>query len=70
MGDDLHSKIMTLFKSLNYKVESPVLNSVDYGVPETRKRVIITGTLLGRSFNYPDPTHFKSESLFTKNKYK
>ena len=69
MGDDLHSKIMTLFTSLNYKVESPVLNAVDYGVPETRKRVIITGTLLGRSFNYPDPTHFKSESLFTKNKY-
>jgi len=58
MRNDLHGHIVKLFESLSYKVNSPVLNAVDYGVPQIRKRVIITGTKLGRKFEYPNPTHF------------
>tara|TARA_B110000908_G_C10228731_1_gene439425 strand:+ start:878 stop:1987 length:1110 start_codon:yes stop_codon:yes gene_type:complete len=58
--------IISLFKSLDYKVEFKVLNSVNYGVPQFRERVIIIGTKLSNNFRYPKITHTdKVNNLFS-----
>jgi len=41
---------------LGYTVVANVLNAVDYGVPQNRKRAIIVGTLDGNTYQYPMPT--------------
>ena len=40
-------KIVKDFKSIGYKVDYKLLNAADYGVPQSRKRVIIIGNRLG-----------------------
>jgi DNA (cytosine-5)-methyltransferase 1 len=44
-----------------YNVYSLLLNAVDYGVPQFRKRVIIIGVRadISNSFEFPNPTHAK-----------
>ena len=53
--------ILADFRSLGYEVKSKVLNSADYGVPQTRQRVIIVGVRndLDFEYQYPKPTHNK-----------
>jgi len=58
---ELLSSIISLFKSLGYKVTYKVLNAADYGVPQVRERVIIVGTKLISKFYYPEPTHYNPE---------
>lgn len=58
---ELLKTIISLFESLEYKVQYKVLNSADYGVPQIRERVIILGTKQNIPFQYPEPTHFNSE---------
>jgi DNA (cytosine-5)-methyltransferase 1 len=53
----LLNSIMELFGSLGYEVQAVVLNAADYGVPQTRERVIVVGTTGGSTFRYPDATH-------------
>lgn len=50
------------FKSLGYKVKWKILNAADFGVPQTRQRVIITGVRNDIDFEYefPTPTHNKN----------
>ncbi len=50
------------FSSLGYKVKWKVLNAADYGVPQTRQRVIITGVRNDINFDYiyPKPTNDKN----------
>lgn len=47
------------FASLGYRVEYRLLNAADFGVPQTRKRVIIVGVRddLHHRFDWPGPTH-------------
>ena len=59
---ELLKTILSLFKSLGYKVKYEVLNSADYGVPQIRERVIIIGTKLEHEFEYPPPTHSNSNN--------
>jgi DNA (cytosine-5)-methyltransferase 1 len=48
-------KIMIdVLKSFGYNVQYKVLNAVDYGVPQKRKRIFIVGTLPGINFVFPD----------------
>ncbi len=60
-----HGEILKLvlsdFESLGYKVKWRVLNSADYGVPQTRERVIIVGVRkdINYEYKYPSPTHDK-----------
>jgi DNA (cytosine-5)-methyltransferase 1 len=37
------------------------VNAADYGIPQTRERVIIVGSRDGRIFNFPRPTHIDRE---------
>lgn len=58
---DLLPTIVSLFESLDYKVSWQVLNAADFGVPQTRERVIIVGTAQGIDFRFPEPTHAAPE---------
>ncbi len=56
-GGELLKTIISLFESLDYKVDYKVLNAADYGAPQIRERVIIVGTKLNKNFVYPNQTH-------------
>ena len=49
--------ILNDFRSLGYKVDYKVLNSADFGVPQTRERVIIIGNRLELENKFPIQTH-------------
>lgn len=53
--------ILEDFRSMGYNVQYKVLNAADYGVPQTRMRVIIVGVRSDIAFNYtyPAPTNSK-----------
>lgn len=40
-----------------YHTEFKVLNAANFGVPQTRKRIIIVGTKPGTEFDFPEPSH-------------
>jgi len=44
-------------KEYRYEVTYKVLNSSDYGVPQHRERLFIVGNRLGKTFEFPEPTH-------------
>lgn len=58
---ELLETIISLFKSLDYKVQHKVLNAADYGAPQLRERVIIIGAKLKNDFQYPEPSHYSPE---------
>lgn len=49
-------EMVKLSTKLGYKVEGRVLNTADYGVPQTRKRAIVIGSRVGEP-RFPEPTH-------------
>ena len=53
--------IISDFEQLGYRVQHQILNAADYGVPQTRQRVIIVGVRNDIAWNYtfPLPTHSK-----------
>ena len=54
--------ILNDFSELGYKVSHKILNAADYGVPQTRQRVIIIGVRNDINFEYhfPEPTNSKN----------
>lgn len=48
--------ILNDFSQLGYKVSYKILNAADYGVPQTRQRVIIVGVRNDLEFEYVFPT--------------
>lgn len=54
--------ILNDFSELGYKVSHKILNAADYGVPQTRQRVIIIGVRNDINFEYhfPAPTNSKN----------
>jgi DNA (cytosine-5)-methyltransferase 1 len=56
----LFDEIITLFLSLGYHMRYKILNAVNYGVPQERKRVILVGSKLNCNFEYPKHTHGKN----------
>ncbi|UUD35756.1 DNA cytosine methyltransferase [Mycoplasmopsis caviae] len=51
--------IISDFEKIGYKVDYKLLNAANYGVPQTRERVIIIGNRCGVSNLFPEPTHNK-----------
>ncbi len=53
------------FKDAGYRVKYHLFNTAEYGVPQTRKRVIIAGTRkdlnISADYLFPEPTHSKSD---------
>ena len=59
-AESLH-RVLTDFKALGYEVSFQLYHAADYGVPQTRERVIIVGTRPDvRRFTPPTQTHGKS----------
>lgn len=59
---EVFKMIISDFEGLGYKVKYQILNAVDYGVPQTRQRVIIVGVRCDIAWEYvfPKATHSKA----------
>lgn len=58
------ARVLTDFKGLGYEVTFELYHAADYGVPQTRERVIIVGTRPDvRSFVPPQGTHTKTSHV-------
>ena len=51
-GGQIKDSIIEKFTGMGYRIEYKILCSADYGVPQSRKRVIFVGTKVG-TFEYP-----------------
>ena len=49
--------ILTGLGDLGYDVETRILRSEEYGVPQERRRVFFLGNRLGSAIPWPEPTH-------------
>ena len=49
--------IYKAFKDIGYSVEARILNAVQYGVPQNRKRAIFIGNNKGHKIEFPEITH-------------
>lgn len=54
------------FRSIGYVLDAKLLNSADYGVPQTRQRVIILGNRIGKEVKFPKVTHTEKDYVTTK----
>ena len=61
-GKLLDDVILDLTKNSEYVVKRQVLDAVDYGVPQRRKRLFIVGLKNQLNFKFPNPTHKESKS--------
>jgi DNA (cytosine-5)-methyltransferase 1 len=59
------SRVLTAVRKLGYCYEWRVLNSADYGVPQTRERFFLIARLDGGPIVWPTVTHTKEAGLFT-----
>jgi DNA (cytosine-5)-methyltransferase 1 len=56
-GETLQA-ILNLFRQVGYTVSWSVLNAASYGLPQRRERLIVVGNRRGKSFRWPEPTHY------------
>ncbi len=59
-----YQEILRKAESMGYNVESRVLNSADYGVPQQRKRAFVIGSRIGEPV-FPAPTHRNPDAPIT-----
>jgi DNA (cytosine-5)-methyltransferase 1 len=48
--------MISVLESFGYNVQYKVLDAMNYGVPQKRRRIFIVGTQPGTSFVYPEPS--------------
>jgi DNA (cytosine-5)-methyltransferase 1 len=51
----IKNSILEEFQQMGYNINYQILNSADYGVPQTRKRVFFVGLKNGENFIFPEP---------------
>lgn len=54
--------VIARFEGIGYRVDCFVVNSVNYGAPQQRERVLLIGNREGKSTDFPEPTHSNRES--------
>lgn len=54
------------FRNIGYVLDAKLLNSANYGVPQTRQRVIILGNRIGKKVKFPEETHGEKDYISTK----
>ena len=59
--------ILNEFSSIGYKCHHRILNAADFGVPQSRERLIIVGSRDSEEFEWPKPTHFDVIAASKKN---
>lgn len=59
----LFRSLMAAFRSLGYNVDFREFNAADYGVPQTRQRVLILGYRDGTPPTFPAPSHAKEPGM-------
>ena len=57
IGEKVYPLLTKAFENLGYNIKSDIINAVDYGVPQRRKRVFIVGIKGSNTFSFPSPTH-------------
>ncbi len=55
LNGEIEKKIISDYKKIGYSINVTTLNAADYGVPQTRKRVIFIGNRLGLKNYHPKP---------------
>lgn len=55
LNGKVEEKIIEDYKAIGYEINLTVLNSADYYVPQTRKRVIFIGNRVGKVNRHPKP---------------
>lgn len=61
-GGRTWAKMKEIFESLNYDIEEQILDAVDYGLPQMRKRMFVVGikrTIQHTGFKFPKPVKLK-----------
>jgi DNA (cytosine-5)-methyltransferase 1 len=57
------NEIYRSLKTLGYYVESRILRSEDYGVPQERRRIFFIGSRDSEDIHWPEPTHAGADVL-------
>lgn len=56
-GGILFQGVLNKLEALGYQVSWAQLNAVEYGVPQTRRRLFIAGFKASKAFQFPEATH-------------
>ena len=63
LNGKIEEKIISDYKKIGYEINVTVLNSADYGVAQTRRRVIFIGNRMGGTNYHPKPFMDKYKTL-------
>lgn len=64
-GNLVVNELKKVFKEIGYETSNKLVQSVKFGVPQRRERLIFVGVRgdIDASFSFPKPTHFPKSSL-------
>ncbi|PRD22376.1 UNVERIFIED_CONTAM: hgiDIIM [Trichonephila clavipes] len=63
-GEHLFDPVMSQFKALGYHIDYKLVDVADYGVPQSRKRLVVLGCLHDE-ISIPSPTHSEAPQEHT-----